>query len=103
MMKKLLLPIAAVAVLSFATPSFATFWGFGGSKNWNQWGQWNQWQNDSNDWNDWGNDWKDDNCPPTWNDCDPEPCDNPVPEPATAGLSLMGLSALAVATRRRRK
>jgi PEP-CTERM motif-containing protein len=50
------------------------------------------------DWN-WG-DGKD------WGDCKPRKCrpkcDNPVPEPATAGLSLMGLGGLIAAIRRRR-
>lgn len=36
-------------------------------------------------------------------DCTPNPsCDNPVPEPATAGLAFMSLGALTAAVRRRR-
>lgn len=115
MMKKLLLPIAALIVLSIATPSFATFWNnnkrdrnfdWSGQqdKQWDHdwdcdtdhewpnlsqikdWLENKDWSRGSHDWDGWCN-----------------KSDNPVPEPATAGLSLMGLAALGVATRRRRK
>lgn len=60
---------------------------------------------------DW--DWKDCDdrkwswdCDWDWKDCrdrKPPRCDNPVPEPATAGLACMGMGALTALTRRRRK
>ncbi len=116
MMKKLLLPIVAVVVLSIATPSFATFWK-GDSKDWNfDWSklQDREWDNDWDwDWDrdidrewpdrgdikEWleGKDWTRDGH--DWGSCGN---DNPVPEPATAGLAFMGLGALIVATCRRK-
>lgn len=107
MMKKLLLPIVAGVVLSVATPSFATFWNHD-KPDWNfdwpksqdhNWDHdWDWDQDQDHDWPDWGGsgDW-----PGHGNWCRPK--DNPVPEPATAGLSLMGLAALGAVTRRRRK
>lgn len=115
MMKKLLLPIAAAIVLCVATPSFATYWD--GHNGGHQGFDWSQTQPDrewNHDWpsrpeikewlskKDWPKEW-----PKEW----PKDghhkwdgrCDNPVPEPATAGLSLMGLAALGAVTRRRRK
>ena len=58
------------------------------------------WDFDCDD-KDWSRD-----CDWDWKDCDdrkPPRCDNPVPEPATAGLAFMGVGALVAATRRRRK
>ncbi len=120
-MKRALLLSSMVTVFAFASPSYATFWASNhGSRDHN----WSRQTNDRDcdrdrdrdrdcdrdrDWDcgwDWDWDW---NCDWDW-DCDwdwgcqPEPqCDNPVPEPATAGLSMLGLGALATAVRRRRK
>ncbi len=61
------------------------------------------WDRKDCDDKDWSWDW---DCDRDWKDCDdrqPPRCDNPVPEPATAGLAFMGMGALVAATRRRRK
>ena len=80
----------------------------------NRWCDDNWFDCDDNKW-DCGWDWKDCDdrkwswswdCDWDWNDCDdrePPRCDNPVPEPATAGLAFMGVGALVAATRRRRQ
>jgi len=76
------------------------------------WGDRNWFNNDNKEWEwpskdeikEWleNHDWKDD-----WRDgggewhCDHH--DDPIPEPATAGLAFMGMGALIAATRRRRK
>jgi PEP-CTERM motif len=130
MIQKLILPVVAAVVLCVATPSSATYWGNtdcdwgfdwpsqndGAACDWGDWGgvsdnDWNSWpsrRSNRGDWNhtwpgggsDWDcNDW-DWDCDWDWQ-CPPD--EDPVPEPATAGLSLMGLAALGVATRRRRK
>lgn len=130
MMNRVLLLLAMGLVCTFATPSYATFWNSHNRSRNFQWSGQNDNQNCDwdRDWNrdrdcddrDWDRDrdcdWdRDRDCDDNrwdcddkdWNDCKPRKrrtkCDNPVPEPATAGLSIMGLGALAAAVRRRRK
>jgi len=117
--KHILMIMAAVIVFSQATPSYATYW-----RNGHRDFRWSNYSNDDCDWGwnwdwdyrcdsndsgddqddagysfgDWLNNWDWD-----WYDCKPKKDDNPVPEPATAGLALMSLGALTAATRRRRK
>ncbi len=74
----------------------------------NNWGDHNWWEN-KDDWNlpshdeikEWleNHDWKD------WKggEWHCKPHEDPIPEPATAGLAFMSVGALALATRRRRK
>ena len=90
--------------VTVSTPSFATFWN-SGSKNqnnsWNNNNDWPQYEWPTNDWPqyEWPtNDWPKEHVHTKW--CGHN--DNPVPEPATAGLAFMGLGALAFATRRRK-
>ncbi len=132
MFKRVLLVIAAALVFSTATPSYATFWsqnslfgfrGFTGSgqdshDDQNQNGRFYSFNNyswygfDSRDdghdqsqeenqysFNDWSWGYGHDDC----RDDQPPTHDNPVPEPATAGLAFMSLGALTAAVRRRRK
>jgi hypothetical protein len=86
MKKCLLLLIACGLVLSFSTPSHATFSEYDWPKN-----DWPEYEWPKNDWP------KGHECN-RWCGCK----ENPVPEPATAGLAFMGLGALAFATRRRK-
>lgn len=108
MKKNLMLLIVSGLVFSVSTPSYATFW----KKNNNQRQQrysWNfNWDNLKDpecDWHDFdlkdylhNIDWKGGDF--KWH-CE-KPGEDPVPEPATAGLAFMGLGALAFATRRRK-
>ena len=116
MIKRVLFVMAAAMVFSAATPSYATFWSSHSSyRNYSfsfnsndceqndcddnySWFHCEEPQQEECDWSfNWDCDWD--------FDCDEpqEPCDNPVPEPATAGLAFMSLGALTAAVRRRRK
>ncbi len=90
MKKSLLLLILCGLVFAVSTPTYATFWNTG------NYDQNDYWDNNNNDWPDY--DWPRGHECTRW--CDHN--DNPVPEPATAGLALMSLGALGFATRRRK-
>jgi hypothetical protein len=107
MKKCLLLLIACGLVLSFSTPSHATF--FKNDRNtkidlsdfWDKLNDWPEYDWPKNDWPEYEwpkNDWPKGHECNRWCGCK----ENPVPEPATAGLAFMGLGALAFATRRRK-
>lgn len=107
MKKCLLLLIVSALVFSFSTPTYATFWKSGkdrdnrSNKSWDNNKDWPKFDWQDNNWPKFDfpkNDW------PKGHEhtrhCGHK--DNPVPEPATAGLAFMGLGALSLATRRRK-
>ena len=128
MIKRVLLVMAAALVFSAATPSYATFYNHNSHRN-SRHSSFNSFRGFNFNFNDcdWGYQQNDCDDNQSWFDCDPpkqddcdwsfnwdcdwdfdcdepqEPCDNPVPEPATAGLAFMSLGALTAAVRRRRK
>ena len=113
-MKRICLLAALALVLTSATPTYAKNWGGkrdrGNTSSWNL-PNFDNWDFPDIDWDDfqWPDFSDEDWCDKDWDWCDKlddwDWCDddeNPVPEPATAGLALMSLGALGVATRRRR-
>lgn len=105
-MKKnlLLLLIVSGLVLSISSPTYATFWNSGNNDNKNKWDDHNdqpRFEFPTYDFPKY--DFPKYDFPKKHKHPKrPDPKDNPVPEPATAGLALMSLGALAFATRRRK-